>query len=261
MNNTNSSDLLTHGEDRVSGVGMRATAILAYSVLAYFIGVAGLSLYIFGLAGLLPLGSLMVFSSNSALATLINIGLILFFGLQHSVMARPAFKAWSKKYLNPALERSNYVLGSGLAIMVVVLFWQPLPSLVWQASGNVAAVLWGLFAFGWLYMLAATFAINHFDLFGLRQAWFAAKGQEPAPITFKENWMYRFSRHPIMLGVMIGTWALPTMTVTSLMLAVGMSLYIAVGVYFEERDLIKQWGAQYTEYRQRVGALVTLFKR
>ncbi len=235
-------------------------AILAYSGICYAVGFSSLMLLILATAGLLPLGNMVAIPGSTLAAVMINIALLLLFGLQHSIMARPAYKRWSERYLNPALERSNFVLMSGLALIVVVACWQPIEGLAWQASGTTSLVVWLGFIFGWGYLFAATFAINHFDLFGLRQAWFAFQGRAYEPVVFKENWMYRFSRHPIMVGVLIGMWCVPTMTGSKLMLALGMSLYIAVGLYFEERDLIRQWGKQYVDYRKRVGALFTLPK-
>jgi len=111
---------------------------------------------------------------------------------------------------------------------------------------------------GWAYLLAASFAINHFDLFGLRQAWYASRNEDCPDLAFKEHWMYRYSRHPIMLGVLIGIWFPAHMDGSRLMLSIGLSLYMLIGIYFEERDLVRQWGAQYEDYKKRVGALWTL---
>lgn len=235
----------------------KGVGILLYSTCCYALGVAGLASFILAMAGLLPLG-LFAVSESIWLASLINIVLLLLFGLQHSVMARKSFKQKFNALFPQAVERSTFVLASGLVLALTVVAWQPLPGEVWHSSGTLNILLWAGFAFGWVYLLAATFAINHFDLFGLRQAWLAAIGKPYTQVAFKEHWMYRYSRHPIMLGVIIGTWCVPHMTASMLMLAVGMTLYIAVGVYFEERDLIKQWGQRYLDYRQQVGALITL---
>ena len=234
--------------------------IMAYAIGAYFIGVAGLGAIILAMADLLPLGHVLVFTESTAGAISINILLLLAFALQHSIMARPAYKAWSARYLPQSMDRANFVLASGAASLLLVAGWQPLDSRIWVSEGLSQFALWGLFGFGWAYLLAATFAINHFDLFGLRQAWFALHGEEYQPVPFKENWMYRYSRHPIMLGALIGIWCLPAMNGSQLMLAIGMSVYIAIGLYFEERDLVRQWGQHYEAYRQRVGALWT-FRR
>lgn len=232
----------------------RAAGIVIYSVLAYNLGVAGLGILILAMAGLIPLGGVVVFTNSPGLAVSINLLLLALFGVQHSVMARPAFKRRFRRSFAHALERSTFVWASGLAMALCVLFWQPLQGVVWQSEGILRIVLWAGFAFGWAYLLAATFAINHFDLFGLRQAWLEARGKTYAEVAFKEHWMYRYSRHPIMLGALLGVWCVPTMTASMLMLSLGLTLYIAIGLYFEERDLIRQWGQSYLNYKHRVRA-------
>lgn len=238
-----------------------AFGLIAYSVVAYFIGVAGLAALVLAMAGLLPLGHMVAITESSMVAAVINVLLLAFWGVQHSIMARPAFKQWVNQHLPAAIERSNYVLASGVAMLAVVLLWQPLSGVAWHIEGALSIPFWVLFVAGWSYLLAATFAINHFDLFGLRQAWLAAHGQAYSPLPFKESWMYRYSRHPIMLGALVGLWFTPHMTATALMMALGFTVYIAVGVYFEEQDLRDSFGERYEEYRQRVGALFTLRKR
>lgn len=235
----------------------RQFALASYSLLAYLVGVAGLSTIILAYAGLIPLGLLTV-TSNPWLAGAINIALLVLFALQHSIMARPAFKNWLNRYLPEATQRSHFVWTSGVVSAILVVCWQPLAGEIWQFEGYAAWAIWAVFGFGWAYLLAATFAINHFDLFGLRQAWFAIQGTAYQPVAFKEHWMYRYSRHPIMLGVLIGIWALPSMSASLLMMSIGLTVYIAIGLYFEERDLIKLWGKQYLDYRNRVGLLWTL---
>lgn len=235
----------------------RQLALASYSLLAYLIGVAGLSAIILAYAGLIPLGLLTV-TDSPWLAGGINIGLLVLFAVQHSVMARPAFKQWLNRYLPEATQRSHFVWTSGVVSALLVFCWQPLTGHIWQLEGIAAGVMWAIFSLGWAYLLAATFAINHFDLFGLRQVWFAIKNTPYQPVPFKEHWMYRYSRHPIMLGVLIGIWALPTMNASLLMMSIGLTVYIAIGLYFEERDLIQCWGKQYLDYRNRVGLLWTL---
>lgn len=235
-------------------------SLFAASMACYLIGVTGLLALILAFAGLVPVGHLLVFSGSDSISCLINFGLLVLFALQHSVMARKSYKAWSARHIHPALERAMYVLASGIAILIMVLLWQPVGDVVWTFSGTSKLVVWAAFAAGWGYLFAATFAINHFDLFGLRQAWFAAQNRPYEEVPFKENWMYRYSRHPIMLGALIGIWFAPEMTGSLLYLAAGLTVYIAIGLYFEERDLIAQWGDQYRAYKQRVGALITLPK-
>jgi len=242
---------------RPSSLG--GAALLAASVLCYGLGVGGLGALILAMAGLVPLGLLAVTAPGSAAAVAIDLALILVFGVQHSVMARPAYKRWSNRHLHPALERSAYVLASGLALLLLVAGWQPLDgAMVWSLDGAAAIAGWVAFVFGWGYLFAATFAINHFDLFGLRQAWFGARGRAYEPVPFVEHWMYRYSRHPLMLGALIGLWTAPSMSCDQATVATGMTLYLAVGLWFEERDLVRQWGRHYQAYRARVGTFFTL---
>lgn len=241
---------------RPLGVGSR-TGILTFALLSYAIGVAGLGGLILAMAGLVDLGRFRLASDPTG-AFLVNIGLLVMFALQHSVMARPGYKAWSARHVHPSLNRACYVLASGAAILLMLALWQPLEASIWQTTGAAAWLMWSIFAFGWAYLLAASFAINHFDLFGLRQAWYASRNEDCPDLAFKEHWMYRYSRHPIMLGVLIGIWFPAHMDGSRLMLSIGLSLYMLIGIYFEERDLVRQWGAQYEDYKKRVGALWTL---
>lgn len=235
--------------------------ILAASVLSYAVGVAGLVALILAMAGLIPLGELVSLSSGPATACFVNLGLLLIFGVQHSVMARQSFKDWSAQWVHPALERSVFVAASGLVSLLIVGLWQPVMGAAWQAEGFTAVALWMGFCFGWIFLLAATFAINHWDLFGLRQAWLHFKNKPYSRLPFVENWMYRVSRHPIVLGALIGFWSVPTMTNAQLYLAVGMTFYSLIGLYFEERDLIRDWGVRYMDYCRRVGFVGFVGKR
>jgi len=137
------------------------------------------------------------------------------------------------------------------------LLWQPMKTIVW--SVNAPALRWSLLGVavaGWAYLFAATFAINHFELFGLQQVYQALRGRPLTRVPFRERWMYRFDRHPIMTGVVAGVWVTPTMTLDHLLFAAGMTLYVWIGVYFEERSLRRQWGETYEGYRRRVPSLI-----
>lgn len=244
-----------------SNIGIpMSIAVMTYGISAYSLGVAGLSVLIFAVAGIIPFGLLGVVSDSPFISALLNIGLLTLFGLQHSVMARQSFKDKLYQVIPRALERSTFVWTSGAVLAFITLAWQPLPGYLWQSTGTLNTVLWAGFAFGWTYLLAATFAINHWDLFGLRQTWLASNNIEYSQVAFKEHWMYRYSRHPIMLGVLIGVWCVPAMSWSTFSLSAGLTLYIFVGLYFEERDLIRQWGREYREYQQRVRALLPLRK-
>lgn len=195
-------------------------------------------------------------------AGVIDIALIALFGIQHSVMARPGFKkAWTR--VVPAVaERSVYVLIASLALIVMFLFWQPIDQVVWNVANPVGReLLWALFWLGFGIVLVSTFLINHFELFGLQQAWFHTRGREEQPPQMREPSLYRIVRHPMMAGFFLALWAIPTMTAGHLLLAAGMSVYILVALHYEERDLVGVFGSSYEDYRGRVGMLIPRFGR
>jgi methanethiol S-methyltransferase len=190
-------------------------------------------------------------------AWVIDLALLGLFAVQHSGMARRGFKAWLTRIVSPAIERSTYVLLSSLALILLFWQWQPLPGTVWRVeNGWAASVLYGLFALGWLLVLIATFVINHFDLFGLRQVWLYARGQPCTPLPFKQHLFYRIVRHPLMLGFLIAVWATPHMSASHLLFAVATTGYILIAVKFlEERDLIAAHGDDYQRYQREVPML------
>lgn len=248
---------LTDGSDHHLLSTSKRVTILSYGIASYLIGFSGLLAIIFAMAGFIPLG-LFTISSNPLVSIVINVLLTFLFGLQHSVMARPWFKERMHNWLDPACERSTFIWSSGVVSIIMIACWQPVGDVVWQTHSLAAnIVMWFLFFSGWAYLVAATFAINHWDLFGLRQAWCAFSGKPYTNPEFKENWMYRFSRHPIMLGVLIGIWFVPTMTASKLVLSICFTCYIFIGVAYEEKDLIKEFGERYLEYKKRVGMFFT----
>jgi protein-S-isoprenylcysteine O-methyltransferase Ste14 len=189
-------------------------------------------------------------------AILVNLGLLTAFALQHSIMARPGFKRWWTRFVPPPVERATFVLFASLLLFAVCLGWQPLPAPVWQVTGAGAIAMWALCAAGWLIVLTATFMINHFELFGLRQVWLHARGRAYSAPHYVERFFYRFVRHPIMLGFLIAFWATPAMSQGHLLFAVTTTLYILVALQLEERDLVREHGAAYESYRARVPMLV-----
>ncbi|HVJ67411.1 MAG TPA: NnrU family protein [Caulifigura sp.] len=185
--------------------------------------------------------------------------LILVFGLQHSVMARPGFKKWITRSVPQPTERTIYVLASNAAMGLLFWQWQPLGGIVWNVQSTAGlAVAWTLFAIGWLAVLATTFLINHFDLFGLRQVWLYFRGRPCEPLRFVTPGPYRHIRHPLYMGWMIAFWATPTMTLAHLVFAIGMTSYMLIAIVFEERDLMRAH-ADYATYRAEVPMLIPNF--
>ena len=232
---------------------MKKLSILVYSVISYFVFFATF-LYTIGF-----IGNLLVPKSIDATPTMpigpalaIDVGLLGLFAVQHSVMARQWFKRWITKFIPQAAERSTYVLASSLALIALVAFWQPLGGVVWHVESTVAqAFIYTAFALGWALVLVSTFVINHFDLFGLRQAWLAFTGRVYKPLEFRLPVLYRIVRHPLYCGFFIAMWATPTMTVAHLVFAALASGYIVIGTMLEERDLRREH-PQYAQYARNV---------
>ncbi|MEM6675201.1 MAG: NnrU family protein [Planctomycetota bacterium] len=228
-----------------------------YGMTAYFVGVSGLvalillTLYIVPFTG----GPIQIEGTGAKIA--FNLGLIAVFGIQHAIMAREGFKKKWTTVISPAVERATFTGIAGVLMLLIVWLSRPLPEVLWAVQNEtVRAGLLGLCAFGWVYLLAATFAIDHFELFGVKQVWRNLTGKAtPAP-GFKERFMYRFDRHPIMTGVLLGLWSAPTMTLDRLVLCLGFTSYIVLGVTIEERDLRRRLGATYAEYAGRVRTVV-----
>jgi len=195
-------------------------------------------------------------------ALLIDLGLLLLFALQHSVMARPAFKRVLTRFIPESAERSTYVLASSVLLIALFYFWQPLGGSIWNVTDPTArGVLYGLYAFGWVLLLYVTFLINHFDLFGLRQVWLELVDRPYTDIGFRMPALYRLVRHPLYVGWIVIFWATPSMTLTHLVFAIATTGYILVAIQFEEHDLEEQLGADYREYKRRVPMLVPFTKR
>jgi len=193
-------------------------------------------------------------------AVAMDLALLGVFAVQHTVMARRGFKALLKRFVPPEAERSLFVLAASASLLLVYWQWRPLPQTVWSAGGAPAAALWVLFAAGWLTVVGSTFMIDHFDLFGLRQGWLALRRLPYTPPSFQEKWLYAHVRHPLMTGFLIALWATPRMTFGHLLFATASTGYIALGVWFEERDLLREIPA-YAAYRARVGAVVPHLRR
>ena len=235
-------------------------AVLIYGVVCYVLFL-GTFLYAIGFVGNVVVPKSIDTGTPGELITALAINTLLLglFAVQHSVMARPAFKRWWTRIIPPAAERSTYVLLTSLILLLLFWKWQPLPEPVWNiATPAASTVLWGLFALGWLIVLVSTFLINHFDLFGLRQVWIFFSGQTYRPAEFKTPALHRFVRHPIMLGFIVAFWATPNMTVGHLFFAAVTTAYILIAIQLEERDLVTYYGAAYRQYQQQVRMLVPI---
>lgn len=198
-------------------------------------------------------------ATSVMLAVVINLALIAVFGVQHSVMARPGFKRVWTKLVPWSIERSTYVLAATLVLMLLLWQWRPIAGVVWHVETPMLAyAIWAVCFAGWGLLLLSTFVIDHFDLFGLRQVWLNFRGRAAEPIEFKTPGPYRMVRHPLYLGFLMGFWVIPEMTIGHLLFAAGMTAYILAGVYYEERDLTRHFGARYQAYREKVPMLIPL---
>jgi methanethiol S-methyltransferase len=230
-----------------------------FALVAYTIFFATF-LYLIAFVGDLPFASRTVDRGGLVLGTgtavVVDLALIAMFGIQHSVMARPGFKRMWTKIVPVTAERSIYVLASSVTLIIFFALWAPIPQNIWTISGPIAYLFWAIFAMGWGMVLLSTFLINHFELFGLQQAWFNLRNRAPAAPRFYTPMLYRIVRHPLYLGFVLAFWATPVMTTGHLVLAIGMTIYIVIAIGYEERDLISLFGEQYAEYRRRVGMLI-----
>jgi methanethiol S-methyltransferase len=194
-------------------------------------------------------------AGSTTVAVLVDLALLGIFALQHSVMARPAFKrAWTRIVPEEA-ERSTYVLMASLALALMMWQWRPLPQTVWSVAGGPAAAISAVSWFGWSMVLVSTFLISHFHLFGLTQGFAKLLRRHLPEQQFTTPFLYRWLRHPIYAGFILAFWAAPQMSLGHLLFAVGTTGYILLGIWLEERDLVAHFGRRYEEYRAAVGML------
>lgn len=241
---------------------MKRWLIFIYGVASYALFFATF-LYAIGFVGNLWVPKSIDSAPEAPLgaALLINAALLGLFAVQHSVMARPAFKRWWMRIIPQPAERSTYTLLSSVALIALFTFWEPMGGVVWSVESPVwQMLLYGGFAFGWLLVLVSTFLINHFDLFGLRQVWLQLLRQPYRPLPFKTPVLYRYVRHPLYVGWFFAFWATPTMTVAHLVFAIATTAYILIAIQLEERDLIAEH-PEYAQYRERVPMLVPFTKK
>ena len=194
--------------------------------------------------------------TNALTAVTVDLALLLLFAVQHSVMARPQVKAVLRRRIPAALERTSYVLATDICLVLVLVLWQPWGGAVWLVDGPAGFVLWSLCAAGWLLAISATFAVDHLELTGLRQAGWWTPGEAAPPSGLKVEGLHAIVRHPLMTGLVLAFWATPHMGASHLLFAVTATVYVAVGMRFEERDLRRTFGAAYDAYAARVPALL-----
>jgi protein-S-isoprenylcysteine O-methyltransferase Ste14 len=195
-------------------------------------------------------------------AVIVNLALMSLFAIQHSVMARPAFKRWWTRLVPPVIERSTYVLLASLALLLLFWQWRPIAAVVWQVHEPVLSIVLTILSlFGWMVVFSSTFMINHFELFGLQQVVLNLRGLKAGELRFRTPLLYGLVRHPIYLGFLIAFWSAPTMTVGHLLFASVTTAYIFIGIKLEERDLTAEFGDQYRDYRNRVGMVLPKFRR
>lgn len=236
---------------------MTSIFFVFYGVSSYLLFV-GTFLWFIAFVGGLPLPRTVDMGPAASLghAVLVDVALLAAFGVQHSVMARASFKRLWTRVVPPAIERSTYVLASSLALALIPWQWLPIPlPVVWEFTGPAAWLLEAIFWAGWAVMLASSFLISHFELFGVSQVlWTVLKQRSPDP-SFRTPLFYRYVRHPLYAGLLAAFWATPRMTAGHLLFAAGFTAYILVGIWFEERDLLAHFGSHYARYQRRVGML------
>jgi len=236
-----------------------------YALAAYLVFLV-VTAFTVGFVGNLPLWPKTLDSGGAgplAEAVAVDLGLIGLFAVQHSVMARQGFKRWWTRGVPPTMERASYVLAASLLLALLVWQWQPIARpVLWSVQEPLARLaLQALFWAGWALVLVSTWLIDHFELFGLRQPWAALRGRVAEPQPFRTPLLYRHVRHPLYLGFLLAFWATPDMTAGHALFAIAWTAYILVGVGFEERDLIAQFGPRYQAYQRQVGMLLPRFGR
>ena len=239
---------------------MKKLVFFLYGVVCYVIFLVTF-LYAIGFVGNLavPKSIDKGYQGGTAYAWLVDILLLSLFALQHSIMARPEFKKWWTRFVPVAIERSTYVLFASASLILLFAFWRPLTDVVWDVQNSMlSGLLTGLYFFGWFIVLFGTFLINHFNLFGLQQVYNNLNNREPGMQSFVTPLLYKFVRHPIMLGFIIAFWAAPYMSTGHILFSIGTTAYILIAIQLEERDMVGVYGAEYKRYQREVSQIIPM---
>ena len=234
-------------------------ATLAYGVISYLIFFA-IFLYLIGFvgSGIVPKTIDSGATAPALESVLVNVGLLALFAIQHTIMARRAFKRWWTTIIPESIERSTFVLVTSLLLMAMVWQWRPMPEVIWRLEGTLGIALYAVSGLGWGIVLLSTFLIDHFDLFGLKQTFFYATGRTYQGPQFRERLLYKVCRHPLMLGFLIAFWFTPIMTVGHLLFAAVVTAYVLLALKIEETTLIELHGGEYESYQKRVRMLIPI---
>jgi protein-S-isoprenylcysteine O-methyltransferase Ste14 len=242
---------------------MKRHLVFLYGVISYFI-FFGVFLYLPGFMGnfLVPKSIDSPAAGPLGEALLINAGLLALFAIQHSVMARRGFKDMITKIIPKAAERSTYVLFSSLAVILLYWQWKPMGMVIWNVQDSTLTFVLNAFMIsGMLIVLFTTFLINHFDLFGLRQVWYYWRKQEYKPLSFVTPGPYKVIRHPLYFGWIMMFWSTPVMTIAHLVFSIATTCYIFIAIFLEEKDLVREHGKKYINYRRSVPMILPFGKK
>lgn len=239
---------------------MSRVSVLVFNLLAYLIGSAALVCLILVFGSVITPDNSPIFSGpkfdSIYMAIFWNSLWLIGFGVKHSFMASISYKNWVERKIPAALNRGSYLIATGLYIFAMLMLWSPIEGTLWSVSGELYLAVIAVFVFGWTFLFLATFMIDHFELFGLKQAVHYFKGKETPQLSFVKTGFYAYVRHPIMTGLLIGIWCIPEMTGSLLVMSIGFTLYVWIGVYFEERKLKRLLGKTYVSYCADVGCLL-----